>query len=117
MDNEIMETHNEILVSFVRWFSFLFPSAHKPTTRQHFRFNLRKVDLYHHSFFSCVYVANLRHPVSWPSNLEEDFALDITLCGGNHQLGVLGVASRSACKIRLMFFPLRVGQVGAFIRM
>ncbi len=72
--------------------------------------------LHHHTLFSSVQVAHFCDPVSRPSNLQEHLALDVALRRRNHQLCVFGIARRTPSQIGLVLFALRVGEVGAFIR-
>ena len=114
-NRQIEGTHDEILVVFVWRFPFLLPSTHKPPPWDDLALDLRQVDLHHHTFLSCISIPNLCDSVPWPSNLEENFAVDGGLGRGNGELVFLHVTSRTSCKIGLVFLTLRVRKVRALI--
>lgn len=95
----------------------MLPGAHKPTTRQDIFFYLRKVDLDHHALLPSVFVPDLGHSISRATNFQEDFALNVSLRGRNHQLRVFGIAGGATSKVGLMLLSLGVSQVGAFVGM
>lgn len=103
-----MRTHDEVLVCLVRWLSFLLPCTHKSPSRHDTRLDLRKMYLNHHTFLSRISISNFRYSVTWSTDFKEDFALHVTLCRRDHELGVFRIAGGSPCQVGLMFFALRV---------
>lgn len=108
-------THNEILVVFVWRFPFLLPGAHKPPPRNHVALDLWQMHLHHHTFLPGVPIPNLRDPVSWPSNLQENLAVDRGLGWGDGELVFLHVTSGTSREIGLVLLTLRMRKVGTLV--
>ena len=104
-------TYNQILICLVWWLPFLFPSAHEPPAGDDTRFDLRKMDLHHHTFFASISVSDFRHSVAWSANFEEDFSLYVGLGRSYHQLGLFCIPGSSSGEVCLMLFPLRVCKI------
>ena len=108
-------THNEILIVFVWRFPFLLPSTHEPPPGSHVALDLWQMHLHHHTFLSGVPIPNFRDPVSWPSNLQENLAVNRGLGWGDGELIFLHVTSGTSCEIRLVLLTLRMRKVGALV--
>ena len=68
-------THDEILICFVRGLPLLLPRAHEPPPRDDTWLYLWQMHLHHHSLLARIPIPDLRHSVSWPADLQEDFTL------------------------------------------
>ena len=108
-------THDKILVVFVWRLPFLLPSAHEPPPWDHVALDLWQMHLYHHTFLSGIPIPNFCDSVSWPSNLQENFAVDGGLGRGDSELVFLHVTSSTPREIRLVFLTLRVRKVRTLV--
>ena len=108
-------TYDEILIRLIWGFSFLFPGAHEPPTRDDTRLDLRQVDLYHHALLTRLAVAHFRHAIPRPPNLEEHLTLHARLLRRDLQLALFHVTRRAPSEVRLMLFALRVCEVGTLV--
>jgi hypothetical protein len=109
------ESHDEILIGFVWRFPLLLPGTHEAASRQNACLDLWEMHLHHHSLFSGVCIPYLGDSITRSTDFEKNFALNIALGRGNHELGVFRIACSSTSKISLVFLALRMSKVGALI--
>ena len=111
------KAHNQILVCLVRWFSFLFPSAHESSPWNDTILDLREMYLDHHTLLSHLRITYFRYTIPRSPYFQEHLSLHVILGWSNHQLCILHVPCCTTSKVGLMLFPLSVSEIGTLIRM
>ena len=71
----------------------------------------------HHTLLSGIPIPNFCDSVTWPPDLEEDFAVNVRLRRSDSELIFLHVTSRTSCEIRLVLLTLRMRKVRALVCM
>lgn len=73
------------------------------------------MDLNHHAFLPSIHISDFGDTIPWPTDFQEDLALDTVLSRSHCKLGFLGISSSTSGQICLMFLSLSVCEIGTFI--